>query len=102
MTIRYDGPRVHIEMDQYVRDLLDGVPDDMSSGEAITPAAQHLFDINEDDKELLDQETADVFHSMVAKFLFLAKWARPDLLVAVSFLCTRVKAPSVDDYKKLR
>ena len=38
---------------------------------------------------------------MTAKALFLAKRARPDIQTAVSFLCTRVKRPDEDDYKKL-
>ena len=38
---------------------------------------------------------------MVAKSLFLCKIARPDLQTAVAFLCTRVKVPKENDYKKL-
>jgi len=38
----------------------------------------------------------------VAKLLFLAKHARPDILTAMSFLCTRVKSPDTDDYGKLK
>jgi hypothetical protein len=41
------------------------------------------------------------FHSVVAKLLYLGKRGRPDILLPVQFLCTRVKAPSVDDEKKL-
>jgi len=37
----------------------------------------------------------------VAKLLFVAKRARPDILLAVSFLTTRVKEPDYDDWKKL-
>jgi hypothetical protein len=43
-----------------------------------------------------------MFHHNVAKLPFLCKRARPDIQTAVSFLCTRVKSPDVDDYKKLR
>ena len=31
----------------------------------------------------------------------LCKRARPDIQTAVAFLCTRVKCPDVDDYRKL-
>jgi hypothetical protein len=41
------------------------------------------------------------FHSTVAKLLFLVKRGRPDILLAVSFLTTRVKSPDLDDWKKL-
>ena len=42
-----------------------------------------------------------MFHHNVAKLLFLCKRARPDIETAVAFLCTHVKAPDTDDYKKL-
>ena len=38
----------------------------------------------------------------MAKCLFLCKRARPDIQTAVSFLCTRVKCPDEDDWKKLK
>jgi hypothetical protein len=37
----------------------------------------------------------------VAKLLFVAKRARPDILLAVSFMTTRVKKPDIDDWHKL-
>jgi hypothetical protein len=33
--------------------------------------------------------------------LFIAKRARPDILLAVSFMMTRVKEPDMDDWHKL-
>ena len=33
--------------------------------------------------------------------MYLEKRARPDLLLAISFLCTRVQQPDEDDWKKL-
>jgi len=39
---------------------------------------------------------------MTAKLLFLAKITRPDILVAVSYLTTRVKEPTIADQKKLQ
>jgi hypothetical protein len=67
---------------------------------AASPAANHLFDVNEDG-EKLDEETVQLFHHFVAKLLLLCKRARPDIQTAVAFLCTRVKTPDCDDYKKL-
>jgi len=37
----------------------------------------------------------------VAKLLYLVRRARPDILTVVSFLCTRVKEPTVDSHRKL-
>jgi hypothetical protein len=38
---------------------------------------------------------------MVAKLLYLGKQGRPYILLPVQFLCTRVKAPTTDDERKL-
>jgi hypothetical protein len=38
---------------------------------------------------------------MKVKLLFLAKCGRPDILLAVSYLTSRVKKPDLDDWKKL-
>jgi hypothetical protein len=84
-----------------VKDMLRALPDDMD-GTATTPAAGYLFEVNHNNPEWLDRETADMFHHNDAKLLFLCKRARPDIQTAVSFLCTRVKSPDVDEYKKLR
>jgi hypothetical protein len=35
------------------------------------------------------------------KLLYLAKWARLDILTAVSFLCTRVQLATEEDARKL-
>lgn len=65
-----------------------------------TPAAEHLFQVNKNAAKLSDA-LREVFHTTVAKGLFLCKRARPDLQPTVPFLCTRVKEPDMDDWKKL-
>jgi hypothetical protein len=101
MTLDYteDG-KVKIIMKDYITNMLAELPDDMS-GESATPAALHLFTVNEK-AEKLDEPTSEVFHHHTAQLLFLSRRARPDIQTAVSFLTRRVKAPDVDDYKKLR
>jgi hypothetical protein len=69
-------------------------------GEAPPPAANHLFVVNNNQTKL-DEQKAQFFHAYVAKTLFVCKRARPDLQTVVAFLCTRVKEPDEDDYKKL-
>ena len=64
-----------------------------------TPAGEHLFKVREDVAKL-DQEKAEEFHSVVAAALFVCKRARDDMQPTVSFLCTRVKEPDQDDWKK--
>ena len=103
MTIDYsmDGKIMFI-MDRYVMEILDEVPACAEFDRiAATPAAEHLFDVNTDDPELLDEETSQYFHTTMAKMLFLCKRARPDIQEPVTFLTTRVRAPDKDNYRKL-
>ena len=101
MTIDYSTPGVvSFIMKDYVADIIKEKADDMDDRTATTPASQHLYHTN-DNAVKLGEYKADYFHHMVAKLLYLGKRGRPDILTAVSFLCTRVKEPDIDDYKKL-
>ena len=73
--------------------MLAEAPDKMD-GKAPTPAANHLLDVDED-SPLLEEDSAQVFHTFVAKKLLLCKRARPDLQTAVAFLTTRVSGRPV-------
>ena len=68
--------------------------------QANTPAKATLFEINAETPPL-NKADADHYHILTAKLLYLAPRARPDLLTAVSFLCTRVKSPTQEDLVKL-
>ena len=100
MTLDFslDG-KVQINMEDYIRKMLAEFPDDMA-GVATTPAAEHLFKVNQS-PTYLDEKDAMFFHHNVAKLLFLCKRACPDIQTAVAFLSTRVQHPDRDDYKKL-
>ena len=101
MTLDYGiKDKVQIKMTDYIENMLAELPADMD-GESATPASNHLFEVNDEDPVPLDKEKAEMFHHYVAKLLFLCKRARPDIQTAVAFLCTRVKGPDMDDYKKL-
>lgn len=65
-----------------------------------TPAANNLFDVSPD-SELLGKVQRERFHSVVAKLLYLAKRGRPDILLAVNFLSTRVINSTIEDWSKL-
>ena len=100
MTIDFSVQgKVKFTMIDYIENMITELPANMS-GTVRSPASSHLFDVN-DDAEKLSTELSDFFHHIVAKLLFLCKRARPDIQTAVAFLCTRVKEPDVDDYKKL-
>jgi hypothetical protein len=70
------------------------------SGEP-TAAPSNLFTVD-DDAVKLSEEQKGTFHTIVAKALFVAKRARPDIAVAIAFLTTRVRDPDVQDWCKLR
>ncbi len=67
----------------------------------VTPATEHLFQVRDTGAVNLSAERARIFHSTVVKLLFVAKWGRPDIILVISFLTTRVKQPDEDDWKKL-
>ena len=72
-------------MYDYLEDILAEAPDNFD-GEDMTPAISDLFQVDEACRKL-DTPTADMFHCFVARFLYVAKRARPDLQVSVDFLC---------------
>jgi len=88
---------VAVRMDGYIEDI---IKDYEVTGRAASPASSDLFVVNAD-SEQLNADGREEFHSRVAKLLYLAKRARPDLLTAVSFLATRVSQPTGQDWAKL-
>ena len=69
-------------------------------GRAITPAANHLFEVNNTTRKLSEKD-AQAFHTIVEKLLFLCKRAWPDILTGLAFLTTRMREPDEDDNNKL-
>ena len=57
--------------------------------ESATRYAYHLFGIVEDATKLSHANT-DLCHNFVAQLVYLSKRERPDIELAVSFLCTGV------------
>ena len=97
MQLTFRQGLVEVDMQFYVEKILSDY------GELklfATPATKELFVANDDD-EMLDDERKKSFHTTVARLLYLSKRARPDILVAVGFLSTRVKGPTITDERKL-
>jgi hypothetical protein len=96
MNIEVSNHKVSIDMSYYTQQLLlefGKVPD------YSIPAIKECFYCAVSVE--LDLESKKKFHTLVAKLLYLAKRARPDILTATSFLCTRVTKPTKADQKKL-
>ena len=69
-------------------------------GTKSSAAASNFFEVDED-REKLSPRKAEAFHSLVAKNLFATKRSRPNTGLSISFLTTRVRDPSKQDWEKL-
>ena len=105
-TLNYLGMTFDFSVDSKVRITMDGFVEEMLGdlegiidGEVETPCRSDIFKVRENG--LINDTKKDLFHSTTARLLYLAKRARPDLLVAVSYLTKRVQKPTNDDYSKL-
>ena len=84
-------------MKGYVEELLTSTG---VTGGARTPATEGLFEQREDAKPVSEAEQKR-FHRAVARLLYLAKRARPDILTTVAYLATRVTRCTDHDVEKL-
>jgi hypothetical protein len=99
MDLKFNNQKVEVMMIPYLQEIVNKLPYELEKS-ATTPAAPHLFETS-DTSKLLPKEQQKVFQHTVAKTLWAALRARPDLLTALSFLTCRVKEPDQDDLKKL-
>ena len=86
-------------MRDYVKELISTFPEKLSENMKY-PWTTRLFNIN-DKTKLLDEHRKDVFHTNVVKCMFLAKRAKPDILLGISFLRTQVMKSNEKYWKKL-
>jgi hypothetical protein len=96
MNIEVLPNQIAINMNYYTQQLLTEFEEKQLF---TTPAVKECF--TNDSSMALDKEGQKQFHTIVAKLLYLAKRARPDILTAVSFLCTKVTKPIKADQQKL-
>eukprot|EP00804_Cyclotella_cryptica_P005436 CCRYP_002972-RA/>CCRYP_002972-RA protein AED:0.12 eAED:0.12 QI:0/-1/0/1/-1/1/1/0/299 len=91
-----------VDMSKYVKGIIDEFPEAIEKVSP-TPHSDSLFTVEEEDVEkLLCEEKAMQFHRTTAQLLFLSTRAMKDIQTAVSFLTTRVKHPTEQDWIKLR
>ena len=100
MTIRYtDDGKVIIDASKYIKEAISDFGEDVSRS-VNTPTADFLFEMNESQQKL-NEKDREKFRSIVAKLLFVTQRGRPDILVAIAFLTTRVSKADKDGWKKL-
>ena len=90
---------LQVDMRPYLQTIFANMPSEMV-GKAQTPAANHLYHVNNEATKLNEQD-AERFHSITMQLAYLAHRGRPDIRTAVAFLSTRVAQPDEDDYRKL-
>lgn len=94
-----DGGTVSIGMQQYVNEAIAEYGEDVSKP-VPTPAKKDLFEVDEA-AILLDKAKSEVYHKVVAKLLYVSQRGRPDIQVAIAFMCTRVSCSTTQDWLKL-
>jgi hypothetical protein len=93
-----EDSKVKITMEDYLSEI---VSESNVQTAADTPAADNLFSISQK-SPLLEETLRESFHSTVAQLLFAAIRVRPDILLPVIFLTSRVTKATEEDAKKLR
>jgi hypothetical protein len=95
-----DDGNVQIMMKEYLMEAIEesGMKIERT---AATPAKKDLFDVD-DSAAALGKEEAEVFHSVIAKLLYVSLRARMDILLPIIFLCTRVSKSTIEDQAKLK
>ena len=71
MNITFDKKKIEVEMKDQIREAIQWYVD-FGNAKPPTPAAKHLFMINED-AETLEKSVSETYHSVVAKLLYTAK-----------------------------
>ena len=103
MMIRFIGDgKFEIDMTEYQMESITAFGEDPTKWKKVSsPATKDLHNVNTLSPTLNDKQ-AEIFHSVVMKNLWIAKRGRPDIDPAMSFLCTRVSEPTMQDWSKLR
>jgi len=65
-----------------------------------TPAGENILK-NDCSSTRLDNNRAEIFHSIAAKILWIIPRIRPDISFPISFLCSRVGCSTEEDWAKL-
>ena len=108
---KHDLLGMHIDIDRKKKEVIIEMIDQLKEEielfceevdeSVVTPAYKNLMEVNEE-QEQLDEEKSEIFHSVVAKLLFIMKRVRPDIEPTISFLMKRVSKSDKDDWEKLR
>jgi hypothetical protein len=103
MQISLQNHRVLIDMSFFVKSTIEEFKQKLELNnikQRTVPGNKSYFTLDHD-AAVLSEIQRKIFHTTMAKLLYLAKRAQPDILTVTSFLCTCVKAPTEEDLQKL-
>jgi hypothetical protein len=96
----HENGTASIKMREYIKEAITDFGESITKS-ATTPAKKNLFEIDEE-SEKLTINNSEIFHSVVAKLLYVSKRGRLDIQLPVAFLCTRVSCSTEKDWAKLK
>lgn len=97
ININHNEDVVELTMKGFIDEILSLMPQTRS---ATSPAGEKLFYVS--GGPLLPKKESQTFYSIVYMLLYLAKRARPDILLPVQFLTCRVTKSTQEDFDKLQ
>ena len=98
MIFSFHEKSVIIDMPKYIDTILE----DYDGDAYVSPATDKILHNDKNGvTDNIEQSQQVIFHSTVARLLYLGKRTRPDILFAVSLLSSRVNNPSVQDMNSL-
>ena len=89
----------HVIQESHIKDMLEVWPDKLK-GNSPTPAGQDLF--KRGAGGLLSDAKMELFHTVVAKGIFVTKRSCPDIYLRILVLFGRVRDPNREDWRKYR
>ena len=95
-----DDKKLAIDMFEHLGESIELFGEELL-GKVTSCAAKGLTEVDSKSQRL-DTKRSKLFHSVVAKLLFISKRARPDIEPTVNFLCTRVTKSTEQDWLKLK
>ena len=101
MTLVFtSGGKLKTDMIDYINKKCNEFPEGLY-GDTKYPWTEKLFSVDKN-SPILSTGSLNSFHTHTMKVMYLAKRAIPDVLPAVIILSSRVKAPTLQDWKKLK
>ncbi|CAJ1945741.1 unnamed protein product [Cylindrotheca closterium] len=91
--------KTQIRMDDYVNNMMEDFPVKFNKdSKQETPAGNDLLEAGKG--KLLSAEYRQIFHTIVARGLYVSKRARLDIHPTITILASRVQEPTESDWKK--